>query len=170
MFNCSNPFDSEDLVEVGTFSIGIERYNRIFRIILWFFVKLSMEIPINKNERSELTMIPLLRFPLLFIVTISSLWTIAAWIPKSVLYQVVHKLINAVRARIASNISLFLRISISSSSQADIMSVCAYFAFFFMCGYKFKQSRAVVNRIVSFLLSISNLITKLFDQCNRRFY
>eukprot|EP00794_Sanderia_malayensis_P010823 gene10823-11975_t len=31
--------------------------------------------------------------------------------------------------------------------EADIMSVCAYFAFFFMCGYKFKQCRAVVKRL-----------------------
>eukprot|EP00795_Rhopilema_esculentum_P016619 gene16619-8048_t len=29
----------------------------------------------------------------------------------------------------------------------DVMSECAYFAFFFMCGYRFKQSSAVVDKM-----------------------
>ncbi|KAK2566816.1 Poly [ADP-ribose] polymerase tankyrase-2 [Acropora cervicornis] len=31
--------------------------------------------------------------------------------------------------------------------EGDIMSVCCYFAFFFMSGYKFRQSRAVLKRL-----------------------
>ena len=29
------------------------------------------------------------------------------------------------------------------------MAVCCYFAFFFMSGYKYRQSRAVLKRLVS---------------------
>ncbi|XP_013397902.1 uncharacterized protein LOC106164510 [Lingula anatina] len=32
-------------------------------------------------------------------------------------------------------------------AEGDPMAVCAYFAFFFMVGYKFRQAKAVVNRI-----------------------
>jgi len=31
--------------------------------------------------------------------------------------------------------------------ESDIMSVCAYFIFFFMCGYRLKQSRLVVEKM-----------------------
>ncbi|XP_065056315.1 uncharacterized protein LOC135684610 [Rhopilema esculentum] len=31
--------------------------------------------------------------------------------------------------------------------EGDVMSECAYFAFFFMCGYRFKQSSAVVDKM-----------------------
>lgn len=37
--------------------------------------------------------------------------------------------------------------------QGDIMSVCSYFAFFFMCGYKMKQSRAMLKRMDELMLS-----------------
>lgn len=31
--------------------------------------------------------------------------------------------------------------------EGDVMSVCAYFAFFFMSGYKFRQSKAMLKRL-----------------------
>ncbi|XP_046854062.1 uncharacterized protein LOC124447210 [Xenia sp. Carnegie-2017] len=40
----------------------------------------------------------------------------------------------------------------SDLAQADIMSVCSYFAFFFMCGYKLRQSRAALQRMNELLL------------------
>lgn len=42
------------------------------------------------------------------------------------------------------------------------MSVCAYFAFFFMCGYKFNQSRAMLKRLVGRMF-LQQTFNKLFD-------
>ncbi|XP_050411091.1 uncharacterized protein LOC126825502 [Patella vulgata] len=42
--------------------------------------------------------------------------------------------------------------------DADPMAVCSYFCFFFMCAYKYRQSKAVVNRI--------DWIKKLMRECN----
>jgi len=33
--------------------------------------------------------------------------------------------------------------------EADTMAVCAYFCYFFMIAYKFRQAKAIVQRIVS---------------------
>ncbi|XP_028403348.1 uncharacterized protein LOC114526043 isoform X2 [Dendronephthya gigantea] len=41
---------------------------------------------------------------------------------------------------------------VSDLAQADIMSVCSYFAFFFMCGYKLRQSQAALKRMDELLL------------------
>ncbi|CAB4005411.1 uncharacterized protein LOC110242729, partial [Paramuricea clavata] len=40
----------------------------------------------------------------------------------------------------------------SDLAQGDIMSVCSYFAFFFMCGYKLRQYQAVLKRMDELLL------------------
>lgn len=44
--------------------------------------------------------------------------------------------------------------------EADVQSVCAYFAFFFMMGYKFRQSKAMLNRF--------DFMNRLIRECNHQ--
>jgi len=47
-------------------------------------------------------------------------------------------------------------------SEADPKSVCAYMCFLFMSCYKLKQSKAVLNRLVSYTVRCVTTVPEVF--------
>ena len=45
--------------------------------------------------------------------------------------------------------------------EGDAMSVCAYLCYFFMIAYKYRQAKAVADRLVSVLLRCHSVFTSL---------
>jgi hypothetical protein len=53
--------------------------------------------------------------------------------------------------------------------EGDPMSVCAYFCYFFMVGYKYRQCKAVVARYVSHFVYILDLDVEIRGHAVRTF-